>query len=158
MPVCVEVTVAPNGAELEYRLGPREAPTGTGEGHSIHDEVTAGPFNDASGDGPSEFERSGIVEVRSFVEQILGTGVGFFGPDLLGTATEGSRIAPEYARIATWRIGTVDALGAGNVAFTFQLSGLCSVGGDGLHDVGERLHGIVDSTGRSTDGSGRRRQ
>ena len=52
-PVGVEVVVAGQGAEFEDGFGALQAPAGAGDVHAVFDEVAAGAFDDAGGDGPA---------------------------------------------------------------------------------------------------------
>src|SRR5256885_14445858 len=80
-PVGVEVAVAGQGAEFEDGFGAVEAPAGAGDVHAVGDEVAAGAFDDAGGDGPAGGERGRVVEVWGLVGEVGGAdlGVGSLG-------------------------------------------------------------------------------
>src|SRR5258706_15896683 len=75
-PVGVEVAVTGQGAEFEDGFGAVEAPAGAGDVHAVFDEVAAGAFDDAGGDGPTGGEGGGVVEVAFLVVEVVGGGVG----------------------------------------------------------------------------------
>ena len=53
VPVGVVVAVGVEGAQPQDGLGAAQAPAGAGDGHAVVDEVAAGAFDDAGGDGPA---------------------------------------------------------------------------------------------------------
>jgi hypothetical protein len=53
LPVGVEVAVGGDGAEGEDRLGAVKAPAGASQVEAVGDDVPAGAFDDAGGDGPA---------------------------------------------------------------------------------------------------------
>src|SRR6516164_4356029 len=61
-PVSVFVVVGVDGAERQDGLGAVGAPAGAGDAHAVEDEVAAGAFDDAGGDGPSGGEGFGVVQ------------------------------------------------------------------------------------------------
>lgn len=72
LPVVVEVVVAAQGPEFEDGFGAVEAPAGAGDVHAVLDEVPAGAFDDACGDGPALAERGRVVEVGGLVVEVGG--------------------------------------------------------------------------------------
>src|SRR5438105_2512328 len=51
VPVVVEVATEVEGAQLDHGLGPWQAPPHPGAFQSVFDQVLAGPFHTAAGDG-----------------------------------------------------------------------------------------------------------
>ena len=51
VPVRIEVAAGAQRPELQYRLGPDQAPAGAGQFHPVADQVPARPFDHAGGDG-----------------------------------------------------------------------------------------------------------
>src|ERR1700689_1245189 len=74
-PVGGQVAVGADGAEPEHGLGAGQAPAGTGDAHPVLDEVPAGSFDDAGGDGPALVEGAGVVQV-GFLGLQVGQGPG----------------------------------------------------------------------------------
>src|SRR5580704_15035500 len=52
-PVLVEVAVADEGAQGEDGFGAVQSPAGSGDVEPVADQVAAGSFDDAGGDGPA---------------------------------------------------------------------------------------------------------
>jgi hypothetical protein len=75
-PVGVQVAVGADGAEPQDGLGSFQAPSGAGDAHPVVDQLAAGAFDDAGGDGPPFGEGAGVVQVGG-----LGGQVGQGGPD-----------------------------------------------------------------------------
>ncbi len=75
-PVVVEVAVGDEGAEFEDGLGAVQAPSGACDVHSVLDDVPAGAFDDAGGDGPALGQGGGVVQVVLLVVQVAGALVG----------------------------------------------------------------------------------
>jgi hypothetical protein len=87
-PVSVEVAGGDQCAEFEDRFGAFDAPAGAGDVEAILDEVAAGAFEDAGGDGPAE-------------------GVGGVGLNPPTNSGEGSRGAVDFSsnwRCRSWRL------------------------------------------------------
>src|ERR1700683_1258601 len=80
-PVVVEVAVGVEGAEFEDGFGGLGAPAGAGDGHAVFDQVAAGAFDDAGGDGPAVREGGGVVQPGGFGFQVAG---GLPGGGVLG--------------------------------------------------------------------------
>src|SRR6202161_2442623 len=74
-PVGGQVAVGADGAEPEDGLGAGQAPAGAGDAHPVLDEVPAGSFDDAGGDGPAFGEGAGVVQV-GFLGLQVGQGPG----------------------------------------------------------------------------------
>ncbi len=83
-PVLIEVAVGADGAQPQDGLGAGQAPAGAGDAHPVLDEVPAGAFDDAGGDGPAVRQGAGVVQVR-----LLGGQVGQGGADDLGVLAAG---------------------------------------------------------------------
>src|SRR5216684_4195268 len=75
-PVLIEVAVGADGAQPQDGLGAGQAPAGAGDAHPVLDEVPAGAFDDAGGDGPAVRQGAGVVQVG-----LLGGQVGQGGLD-----------------------------------------------------------------------------
>src|ERR1700730_13706341 len=71
-PVGVEVAVGLQGAEFEDGFGGLDAPAGAGDVHAVFDQVAAGAFDDAGGDGPAVREGGGVVQPGGFGFQVAG--------------------------------------------------------------------------------------
>src|ERR1700686_3017575 len=71
-PVGVEVAVGVQGAEFEDGFGGLDAPAGAGDGHAVFDQVAAGAFDDAGGDGPPGGQRLGVVQPGSLGVEVAG--------------------------------------------------------------------------------------
>src|SRR5690349_14008495 len=69
-PVGVPVAVGEQGAEFEDGLGGVDAPAGAGDVHAVFDQVAAGAFYDAGGDGPAGGQGGGVVQVRGLGLQV----------------------------------------------------------------------------------------
>jgi len=67
-PVGVEVAIAAEGSEFEDGFGAGESPAGSGDVHAVLDEVAAGAFDDAGGDGPAVVQRGRVVQVGRLVD------------------------------------------------------------------------------------------
>src|ERR1700761_5827859 len=90
-PVLVEFAVGQEGAELEDGFGCGGGPAGSGDVHAVLDQVAAGAFDDAGGDGPSVGEGGGVVEAGGFDVEVAG---GFFGGGALGLGQAGGGGGP----------------------------------------------------------------
>jgi hypothetical protein len=77
-PVGVPVAARAEGAELQDGFGSLERPPGTGSIHSISDEVSARPFNDASCDGEASRERVAVMKQIAVLLQISGARIDRF--------------------------------------------------------------------------------
>src|SRR5215469_18658205 len=76
-PVGVPVAVGEQGADLEDGFGGVDSPAGAGDVHAVFDQVAAGAFDDAGGDGPPGGQGGGVVEPGGFgVEVVRGLGRG----------------------------------------------------------------------------------
>src|ERR1700734_384646 len=71
-PVVVEVAVGVEGAEFEDGFGGAEAPAGAGDVHAVFDQVAAGAFDDAGGDGPAVGQRGRILQPGGFGFEVAG--------------------------------------------------------------------------------------
>src|ERR1700686_3996612 len=71
-PVGVEVAVGVQGAEFEDGFGGVGAPAGAGDVHAVFDQVAAGAFNDAGGDGPPAGQGGGVVQVGGLGVEVAG--------------------------------------------------------------------------------------
>jgi hypothetical protein len=78
VPVGVVVTVGDQGPEGENCLGSVKAPAGSGDVHSVFDDVAAGSFDDAGGDRPSAGEGCAVVRVGLLAGQVGGYLIGAF--------------------------------------------------------------------------------
>src|ERR1700722_2857346 len=87
-PVGGQVAVGADGAEPEDGLGAGQAPAGAGDAHPVLDEVAAGSFDDAGGDGPALGEGAGVVQV-GFLGLQVGQGP---GDDLVVLAAGAGRV------------------------------------------------------------------
>jgi len=86
-PVFVEVAVGVQGAEFEDGFGGLDAPAGAGDGHPVFDQVAAGAFDDASGDGPPGGQGPGVVQTGDVGLQVgrgPGRGLASGGAELAG--------------------------------------------------------------------------
>lgn len=63
------------GAQFEDGLRTGKSPAGAGDVHTVLDEMAAGAFDHAGGDGPALPQGGSIVEVGTLVVQVVGTGV-----------------------------------------------------------------------------------
>jgi hypothetical protein len=87
-PVVVEVAVGVQGAELEDGFRGAGGPSGTGDGHAVFDQVAAGAFDQAAGDGPAVRQRGGVVQPEGFAVQVAGAQG---GGDVGGAAVQDGR-------------------------------------------------------------------
>ena len=71
-PVVGRVAVGADGAEFEDGFGALGAPPGSGDAHAVFDQVAAGAFDDAGGDGPAVGEGGGVVQEGSLGFQVAG--------------------------------------------------------------------------------------
>mgnify|MGYP001794757093 CR=1 FL=1 len=59
-------------------MGVVEAPAGSGDVHSVFDDVAAGAFDDAGGGGPSVGQGGLVVQVGLLAGQVVGRVVSSF--------------------------------------------------------------------------------
>src|SRR6202046_3607734 len=71
-PVFVEVAVGLEGAEFEDGFGCFGAPAGAGDVHAVFDQVAAGAFDDAGGDGPAVGQGCGVVQPGGLGVEVAG--------------------------------------------------------------------------------------
>src|SRR5215831_13833394 len=99
-PVLVEVAVGVQGAEFEDGFGGLDAPAGAGDAHPVFDQVAAGAFDDAGGDGPPGGQGGGVVQPGGVGLQV-GRGPGrhlaFGGAELAGGGAQGGGDLPGAA-------------------------------------------------------------
>src|SRR5688572_630399 len=74
-PVLVEVAAGTDSPKAEDGLGAGQAPAGAGDVHAVLDEVAAGTFDDAGGDGEAGGEVFVVAEVFLVVQQVVGAAV-----------------------------------------------------------------------------------
>jgi len=75
-PVGVEVAVGQHGAEGEDGFGSGQAPAGAGEFEPVFDQVAAGAFDGAGGDGPAGLKGVVVAQVGRFAGEVGGGFVG----------------------------------------------------------------------------------
>src|SRR3984885_8457987 len=85
-PVVVEVAVGVEGAEFEDGFGGGDSPAGAGDVHAVFDQVAAGAFDDAGGDGPAVGQGGGVVQPGGLGFQVAG---GLFGGGAFGLGQGG---------------------------------------------------------------------
>src|ERR1700734_1623205 len=78
-PVGVVVAVGVQGAEFEDGFGGGDSPAGAGDVHAVFDQVAAGAFDDAAGDGPAGGQGPGVVQVGGLDVEVAGGAGGGFG-------------------------------------------------------------------------------
>src|SRR3984885_4936006 len=71
VPVGVVVVVGVGDSQPQDGLGSWGVPAGAGDGHPVFDQVAAGAFDDAGGDGPSVGQGPGVVQVGLFGVQVV---------------------------------------------------------------------------------------
>ena len=72
-PVIVEVAAGAERAQAEHGLGAADGPARAGDVHAVADEVAAGAFDDAGGDGQAVGEVLVVAEVGCVGEEVVGT-------------------------------------------------------------------------------------
>src|ERR1700722_16153055 len=91
-PVGVVVAVGVQGAEFEDGFGGGDSPAGAGDVHAVFDQVAAGAFDDAAGDGPAVGQGGGVVQPGGLGFQVAGglvRGLALSGRDAGGGGAEG---------------------------------------------------------------------
>jgi hypothetical protein len=73
-PVGVEVAVVDESAELEDGFGAGQAPAAAGDVEAVADQVAAGAFDRAGGDGPARAERGVVTEVVKVPGEVADAG------------------------------------------------------------------------------------
>jgi hypothetical protein len=75
-PVVVEVAVADHCAQGEDSFGAVQSPAGSGDVEPVADQVAAGSFDDAGGDGPARGQRLVVAQELVLAGEIADAGVG----------------------------------------------------------------------------------
>ncbi len=102
-PVFIEVAAGMQDPKTQNSFGAFQAPTCAGDFHAVFDQMTAGAFNDARGNGISLIKITIVLEKGALGEQVVRAGIhGFaFGSGKISQGGAATHAAGHISGIAT---------------------------------------------------------